>query len=136
MKTIHHVSIGIFLGVCAVPISAISGDVDGLLSRQYVACMDKTDGVTAKMLECMAAESKVQDAMLTNAYRKLLGQLTPERRKELIEVQRSWIRFREGNCKFYANPDGGTLAIVAASGCSLSAIALRAAELEGLAEQQ
>ena len=34
--------------------------------------------------------------------------------KQLLEAQRAWIKFRDTNCDFYYDPDGGTMARVRA----------------------
>jgi len=44
-----------------------------------------------------------------------MNELKPERKKDLQEVQRLWIKYTEANCNFYLDPDGGTAARLAAS---------------------
>ena len=104
-------------------------------SPQYSACMDRSGGVTAEMIDCMAAELKRQDAALNVNYKVLTNQLTPSRRKQLLEAQRAWIRFRDTNCQFYADPDGGTLASIEANSCVLTMTASRAQELRQIAQR-
>ena len=86
------------------------------------------------MIECLSAETKVQDARLNANYKALLASLSETRRMELQEAQRAWLKFRELNCRFYFDPEGGTIARVAANQCFLKATAERATELKGLAE--
>lgn len=105
-----------------------------LMSPQFSACMDKSGGVTAKMINCMATETKSQDVRLNAAYKRLMNGLTPARKQELTEIQRMWLKYREANCKFYADPDGGTIAAVNANSCFLTATAERAEELQHMAE--
>jgi uncharacterized protein YecT (DUF1311 family) len=59
-------------------------------------------------------------------------ELKPDRRKELQEAQRLWIKYTEANCNFYLDPEGGTAAKLAASECQVRAKAARAKELENL----
>lgn len=101
------------------------------LTKQYSSCMDKAGGITVNMLDCMGAETKRQDARLNRAYKDVMARLSPERRKELQEVQRVWIKYRDANCRFYADPDGGSIASVNSNDCFMSATAARAKELEG-----
>jgi len=96
--------------------------------------MDKSAGVTAAMIECIGTETKDLDSRLNKAYREVMAQLSPARKKQLQDAQRSWIKFRAANCNFYANPDGGTMATLSASDCFMSATAVRAKELEGFKE--
>lgn len=104
------------------------------LSKQFDACMDKSGGVTQGMVECMVAETKRHDARLNKAYKALMGSLNPERQKQLQEAQRAWLKFRDSNCAFYYDPDGGTLARVQANDCVMNMTANRAKELETLAQ--
>ena len=121
---------------CLVVIAVLAGGparaAEVSFSKAYNACMDKSGGVTASMLDCASAELKLQDARLNKAYQALAAELSPERKTQLRDVQRQWIEFRRANCAFYADPGGGTSAGVAASSCFLSATATRAEELETL----
>ncbi len=107
---------------------------DNGLSTQYSQCMDNSGGVTVSMLDCIAAETKLQDDRLNMAYKEAMSQLSAERKKQLKEAQRAWIKFRDANCDFYFDPEGGTSASVMASDCVMSETAERAAELEGFLE--
>ena len=68
---------------------------------------------------------------LTKPYKALTTEPPPPRRAQLLEAQRAWIKYRDANCAFYYDPDGGTLARVNANSCMLTATAERARELEG-----
>ncbi len=105
------------------------------LSPQFEPCMDKAGGVTTAMVECIGAETDVQDKRLNVAYKKAMAALTPKRQQELQAVQRLWIQYRDAACKFAYDPDGGTMAHVESTGCFLSMTAERAQELEALAER-
>ena len=102
------------------------------LSKQYSSCMDKSGGVSRKINACISSEIKSQDARLNKAYQALSKSLNSTRKKQLQEVQRTWIKYRDQNCKFYVDPDGGSLARVNGGICLMDATASRAAELEGL----
>ena len=68
-----------------------------------------------------------------------LGQgeeLEPARKKQLQTVQRLWLQFRDANCDFYADPDGGTLARLGANECMMTLTAQRAQELEGFGPER
>ncbi|MFA6095064.1 MAG: lysozyme inhibitor LprI family protein [Candidatus Paceibacterota bacterium] len=93
--------------------------------------MDKSGGVTVNMSDCINEESKTQDARLNKAYKQILAELTPQRKKILQEAQRAWLKYRELNCNFYAEPNGGTRDIVNVKSCFMSTTAFRAKELEG-----
>ena len=74
-------------------------------SKQYNNCMDNSGGVTVEMLDCIGAETKRQDIRLNNAYKNVIGLIPPQRQKQLQETQRSWIKYRDLNCDFYADPN-------------------------------
>lgn len=119
------------LGLVLLGLSHIASAEDAHLTKQYSSCMDKAGGVTVNMLDCMGAETKRQDARLNQAYKDVMARLSPERKKQLQEAQRAWIKYRDANCRFYADPDGGSIATVNSNDCFMSATASRAKELEG-----
>jgi uncharacterized protein YecT (DUF1311 family) len=109
-------------------------ETDEGLSKEYSNCIDKARGATAEMFECNGEELDRQDARLNDAYKKLMSKLSPDRKKVLLKAQRAWIKFREANCDYWFDPQGGTAARLNASGCSLTMTAARAKELEGMLE--
>ena len=102
-------------------------------SAAFGRCMDGSardpGGADFRMADCIAAETARQDAALNAAYRSLIDELPEARRPVLRDAQRLWVRYRDANCGFYADPDGGTAARLAAGGCVMSMTAERAAEL-------
>jgi len=99
-------------------------------SKQFSVCMDKSGGITMNMIDCMTEENKLQDARLNKAYKSLIAELPPARKTQLLEAQRAWIKFRDANCDFYYDPDGGSMARVSASDCVMRTTTERARELE------
>ena len=61
-----------------------------------------------------------------------MAEVPSPRKKQLQEAQRSWINYRDANCAFYDDPDGGTLARVNANAnaCMMTTTVNRARELE------
>ncbi len=117
-----------------VSISFSAHAEDNHYSPRYNSCIDDSGGVTVEMHNCIGEEHSRQDARLNKAYKNLTAQLSADRKKELLAAQRLWIQYRDANCKFYADPDGGTIATINASSCGLEMTAKRAKELENLAE--
>jgi uncharacterized protein YecT (DUF1311 family) len=124
--------IGLAFGLAVGSVAA----ADRETSNEYTSCLDKAGGVTVEMMDCIGAETKRQDARLNDNYKRLLSKLSANRKKALTEAQRAWISFRDANCRFYYDPDGGSLARVSASECTLNATADRAAELKQLTDGQ
>ncbi len=80
-------------------------------SKEYSDCLDKAvEGPWADMFECNGEELDRQDARLNDTYKKLMSKLSRDRKKALLKPQRAWKKFREANCDYYADPDGGCAA--------------------------
>jgi uncharacterized protein YecT (DUF1311 family) len=100
------------------------------LSQEYLTCLDKANGVTFSMIECIVAETSRQDSQLNDNYKRLISKISPKRKEALLSAQRAWIRFRDANCNFYGDPEAGTSARLSADECLLNATADRAQELK------
>jgi len=94
---------------------------DSVLIKPYAACMGKSGGVTMDMIGCITAQHQRQDARLNNAYKAVMAELSPPRKKQLHNAQRAWITYHDANCAFYDDPDGGTLARVNANAFMMTA---------------
>ena len=110
----------------------IAAALDRELTQEYSTCVENSHGVTVEMVDCMLAETKRQDTQLNDNYKALMLKLTSERKKILLDAERIWIQFRDANCRFYEDTNGGTSATLAAKECFLNATADRAAELKTL----
>lgn len=102
------------------------------LSASFQTCLDNSGGITIEMHACISAEHTRQDQQLNRNYQVLMAELIPERKKQLQAAQRLWLQYRDANCQFYLDPDGGTAAGVAAADCVLQMTANRARELAAL----
>jgi len=124
------------VGLIALGIVAWRGSdaAEREMTQEYSTCLGKSNGVTIEMINCMLAETRRQDARLNENYKRLISKLPTERKNALVEAQRAWIRFRDANCGFYADPEGGSAARVTANECFLNATADRAKELRLLAD--
>lgn len=109
---------------------AIAHDDDTHYSPTYAACIKASGGVTFDMADCIRGELVVQDRKLNEAYRALQKTLKKERRDQLTKAQREWIAFRDANCDFQFDPEGGSMARLNAEYCMLSTTAHRAKELQ------
>ena len=132
MKTITLSLASALVAATTMPLAAHAQEIN--LTKQFSVCMDKADGVTQNMVECIDAETKRQDARLNKAYKALVADLNPERKKQLLEAQRAWLKFRDTNCAFYFDPEGGTIARVQAVDCMMTMTASRAKELENFTQ--
>jgi uncharacterized protein YecT (DUF1311 family) len=103
-----------------------------LYSSRYAQCQDESEGVDAAMHDCIAAELELQDARLNAVYHTLADSESSPGRKKLVAAQRAWLKYRDANCEFYADPDGGTAAALIAHDCVLRETAERVLELDAL----
>ncbi|QKL00627.1 DUF1311 domain-containing protein [Pseudomonas sp. NY5710] len=109
---------------CVLPL-AVADDY----TATYVQCMDKASSTVA-MSECIGAETQVQDQRLNRVYKQLMGKLDAGQQKILLDVQRKWLAYRDGNCQFHVQASGGTMAQLEGGTCMMSMTRDRAAELE------
>jgi uncharacterized protein YecT (DUF1311 family) len=94
--------------------------------------LDKAGGATFPMQDCISEELERQDRRLNGAYEALMGSVPEKRRAQLRDAQRKWIAFRDANCEFYYDPQGGSAARLASNECVVALTAERAHELETL----
>lgn len=93
--------------------------------------MDKAVS-TMDTIECIDTEYKVQDKRLNSAYKILSSKQTPARVTQLRDLQKIWIKYRDANCNFYYDPDGGSMARIMANDCMLTMTKDRANEFESM----
>ncbi len=120
----------IILAICAPLTSHASSAEETIITKEYTRCMDRARGEAQKILNCIATERKLQDVRMNMAYKALKQKLSDAQKSQLILTQRSWVLFRDLNCKSYAKPGGGELALIRARDCARYHTALRARELE------
>jgi len=125
--TTLKIATGFLLMMCS---TAHAGDTS--YTKSYTTCMDASGGATFKMIDCINDEHTRQDKRLNAAYKKLGIKVSPDQKKALITSQRIWIQYRDANCSFYSDPDGGQAARVNGVACHLEMTKQRAKELEDL----
>ncbi|KAA2236424.1 lysozyme inhibitor LprI family protein [Salinarimonas soli] len=102
-----------------------------LYSKAYDACMKKSSGVTAEMLECSTNELRRYDRLLNDAYNEVQSRLNGSQKTALRDAQRAWIAYRDSTCSFMSRlGDRGTMALLVDSGCMLQTTAERARWLQ------
>ncbi|BDB24829.1 hypothetical protein Tamer19_70320 [Cupriavidus sp. TA19] len=107
---------------------------DPALSAGYERCMAKAVS-TVDMLDCTAAELRLQDKAVNTTYQDLLRRLEAPRTGQLRLAQRAWLQFRDANCAYVANPGGGSAARVAGVTCAAQMTASRTRELRAYADE-
>lgn len=94
----------------------------------YQQCLDKADGVTPDIQDCIGEEYEYQDGRLNAAYDQLMKTLDAAAQTQLRDAQRQWIAERDAECAPADDPGQGQL--LEANSCSLRITAARADELE------
>lgn len=119
----------VFIG-CLVKVRAQDEKAFGL-SREYAACMDKSGGVTASMLDCIGAETIRQETRLNRIYKDVRARMDESGKKRLLEAQRAWLKFRAADFDLYRETSGGgTASTLIGADRFLMMTAQRASELE------
>ena len=95
-------------------------------------CIENSGGVTAKMLDCANDEFKEYDTELNVTYKKLLKEKSKFQQNALKKAQQAWIRFRDAECHYYADPDAGTSAALDLKSCVIDLTKKRVLDLKKL----
>lgn len=98
-------------------------------SPTYTQCMDKASSTLA-MGACIQAETQLQDDRLNWVYKQLMAKLDSQQQKDLREVQRTWMKYRDGNCAFHGKLSNGSIYRIEGAMCEMDMSKDRAAELE------
>ena len=88
------------------------------LAHAAVDCANASDQAT--MNQCAGQEFKAADKELNAVYQQITGRLkdNPDSKKLLVGAQRSWIAFRDAECKFSASGvEGGSVYPLIYSNC-------------------
>jgi uncharacterized protein YecT (DUF1311 family) len=93
---------------------------------EYARCRDQP---TVGIVSCTAALTKTWDGRLNRAYKALMAQQEVGQKQALRDAQRLWIKYRDANCRFYAQ-SAGSISQVAAAECMRVMTKQRAIELE------
>jgi uncharacterized protein YecT (DUF1311 family) len=123
------------LSILAAPVAGQAAEPQSSspkYSPAYDRCLASPEGQsTIGMIQCAAAELKLQDARLNRAYQEAMTRLDqPRQRTALKKAQRAWIAYRDADCASVYDPDWGSLARIEANACVLDHTARRADALE------
>lgn len=99
-------------------------------SEEYKKCYNDPNWNTASLSICMGEEIDRQDALLNKSYKRMISFLSDDRKKALKDAQRAWIKYRDANCNWYNDPDGGTSAGISAQQCYLNMTVSRLTEMD------
>ena len=117
------------LCLTAFPAFAGSPEVEARYSKTFKTCpgMDRS---TAEMVDCIDAETKVQDKALNATYQKIMTDLNDRQKANLKAAQRAWITYRDAWCAAQQDSDWGSISTIVANNCVLDETIRRTIELE------
>ena len=98
-------------------------------SEEYKECYSDPHWTIVSMSICMNEEADRQDALLNKEYKRTLKNLSDSRKKQLKNAHKAWVKYRNANCAWYNNIDGGTSAIVSGGQCYLNMTVSRLVEM-------
>ena len=111
---------------------ASSASAENKYSKEYHKCMEEpraSQGSTYAITKCTSEEIKYQDKRLNLAYNTLKKDFSEDKQKELRNVQRLWVKYRDANCNLY---DDGGMYKMSVLFCILDETESRADELESM----
>ena len=82
----------------AVVLSSNAGDASVEIRKKQAACGELSS--YTRLAGCFQGVLEESDALLNKEYAELINYLTGTNRKNLIDAQRKWVKFREADCLF------------------------------------
>lgn len=117
----------------ALLLGSLSAFAGANYSPDYAAGIDKSEGITSNMNDCNYAELKHQDSRLNTQYQRAMASLSEEKKRELRDAQRLWLKYKTANCGMFFTLTGGSMDSLSGSGCELDMTLERADTLEWIA---
>src|SRR5215813_5320637 len=72
------------IGAATLLSTPLVAAADREMTQEYLTCLEKSNGVTAEMINCILAETRRQDARLNENYKRLISKLATERKNALV----------------------------------------------------
>jgi uncharacterized protein YecT (DUF1311 family) len=115
--------------LASAPASAGQPEIEARYSKAFKTCPG-LERSTAEMIDCIDAETKVQDKALNATYQKIMKDLNDRQKGKLREAQRAWITYRDSWCAAQQDDDWGSISTIVANNCVLDETIRRTIELE------
>src|SRR4028118_1475053 len=86
-------------------LASLSIAASGNIIAQNIDCKNAT--TTRDLIACSTQSYQAADKQLNEVYQRVLPVVSGEQKDRLIEVQNTWIKFRDSSCGFEipASPD-------------------------------
>jgi uncharacterized protein YecT (DUF1311 family) len=105
---------------------------------EYVACIEKANGVTVEMRDCNFEFMNRLDAKLNIVWKEVLsfvGGTKTSVGSALLNGQRNWINFKESGCDYHYAANV-TLNLIVGDDCKLALLQDRIGALEAILENE
>ena len=100
-------------------------------SSAYASCLNKAEGNTFSLRECIGAEFQRIDRQLNARYKEAMRRLNGNARAKLRDEQRVWLKARLDTCERDLEDDkGGTIWLIEMDDCALQEHMRRTAWIE------
>lgn len=111
--------------------AASKSPVEQRYRASYQMCLDSAD-TTQAMVSCNETERTFQDEKLNQAYQMVMARLPANRKTELRQSERKWVKYRDATCGKELTGDfaGGSMTRVTYSGCLVDETIKRTIYLE------
>src|SRR5690348_16837275 len=70
------------------------------ITEAFYACIDKANSNNIEEAYCISQEREQQDKRLNLTYQALLHKLDGEQKKNMVDAERAWLKFRDANGEF------------------------------------
>lgn len=104
------------------------------IEAAYSACIERSEGTTADMIDCSGEASSRMDKRLNQLYNTLMKKLPKSKQELLRNAQRKWLAWRDAelSLSYALDPnEGGTAQTVSAGSFAYEMLKRRVEEFEG-----
>lgn len=113
---------------------SLAAAAQGKYSPAFDACVEKSEGITYEINKCNNKELALQNTRLNASYKAAMGALSDEKKTQLRDAQRLWVKYRDAHCFMYYHFSGGTMDQINGAGCELTMTLERTEALKWFAE--
>jgi len=118
-----------FLALLSSLYSSSCVPLDELYSKEYKICASKALN-EYDITRCITTELKQADKELNTAYNDAQKRIQKFRQKDLLNIQRLWIKYTDAKCGFLYHKESGSAGLSSSAECKLQETILRTIELK------
>ncbi|MBO4369299.1 MAG: DUF1311 domain-containing protein [Desulfovibrio sp.] len=112
--SIKNIIMVIFLFISLLYSQSFASDekANPLNTTEYDQCIEKANGVTSSLRDCVSVETERLDKILNSSYKRIMrSKIDAKDKEKLKNIQRSWISYKDRMIEMIIKYSGdGTLA--------------------------